>query len=130
DRDPEGRLAQKRVQEGAAGEPRSRGDQATGGEAHARDRRRERAGYGQACDRSEEEKVDEPEIEPCHRPLPRLHQTPVLGMEAQGSAGGNGSPLCNSSTEMPSGERTKAMRPSRGGRLIVTPPACSRAQAS
>ena len=29
--------------------------------------------------------------------------------------------VCSSSTEMPSGERTNAMWPSRGGRLIVTP---------
>ena len=31
------------------------------------------------------------------------------------------SPCCSSSTEISSGERTKAMRPSRGGRLMVTP---------
>jgi NhaB family Na+:H+ antiporter len=42
-------------------------------------------------------------------------------MEAQGSRGGSAPPRCSSSIEMPSGERTKAMRPSRGGRLIVTP---------
>ena len=36
----------------------------------------------------------------------------------------------DSSTEMLSGERTKAMRPSRGGRLMVTPCACRRAQAA
>jgi lactoylglutathione lyase len=37
-------------------------------------------------------------------------------METQGSTGGRAVPSCNSSMEMPSGERTKAMRPSRGGR--------------
>jgi hypothetical protein len=42
-------------------------------------------------------------------------------MLVQGSAGGSASSACSSSMEMPSGVRTKAMRPSRGGRLIVTP---------
>src|SRR5207302_1035137 len=50
-----------------------------------------------------------------------LYQEPVLAMLFQGSAGGSASAACSSSMEMPSGERTKAMRPSRGGRLIVTP---------
>jgi hypothetical protein len=49
------------------------------------------------------------------------YQTPVFGMLAQGSAGFNDGPCCSSSMEIPSGERTKAMRPSRGGRLMVTP---------
>ena len=49
------------------------------------------------------------------------HQCPVFSMLAQGSAGGRLSPACSSSTETLSGERTKAMRPSRGGRLMVTP---------
>ena len=49
------------------------------------------------------------------------HQAPVLGIEAHGSAGGSDGPRCSSSIEMRSGERTKAMWPSRGGRLIVTP---------
>ncbi len=39
-------------------------------------------------------------------------------------------PFCSSSTEMLSGERTNAMRPSRGGRLIVTPWSISRRQAA
>jgi hypothetical protein len=47
-------------------------------------------------------------------------------MLAQGSRGGNAAPLCSSSTEIESGERTNAMRPSRGGRLIVTPCSISR----
>ena len=46
------------------------------------------------------------------------HHSPVLGMEAQGSRGGR-RPSCSSSTEIRSGERTKAMWPSRGGRLMV-----------
>ncbi len=58
------------------------------------------------------------------------HQAPTLGIETQGSAGALAGPACSNSTEMPSGERTKAMWPSRGGRLMVTPPACSRAQVS
>ena len=37
-------------------------------------------------------------------------------------------PFCSSSIEMLSGERTKAMWPSRGGRLMVTPPSISRWQ--
>ena len=36
-------------------------------------------------------------------------------------AAGSGPPFCRISTEMLSGERTKAMLPSRGGRLMVTP---------
>src|SRR4051812_5981010 len=59
-----------------------------------------------------------------------LYHGPVLGMLVQGSAGGSGSPACNSSMEMPSGVRTKAMRPSRGGRLIVTPWAMKALQVS
>src|SRR5258708_3463983 len=51
----------------------------------------------------------------------RLHQWPVFGIDDQGSAGGFGSPFCNSSIECRSGERMKAMLPSRGGRLMVTP---------
>ena len=57
--------------------------------------------------------------------LTAAYQLPVFGIEAQGSAGGRRRPFCRSSTEMLSGERTKAMRPSRGGRLMVTPAALS-----
>jgi hypothetical protein len=53
--------------------------------------------------------------------LYRAYQWPVLGIDDHGSAGGFGSPFCNSSIECRSGERTKAMLPSRGGRLMVTP---------
>jgi hypothetical protein len=42
-------------------------------------------------------------------------------MLAQGSRAGNASPFCSNSIEIRSGERTNAMRPSRGGRLITTP---------
>ena len=56
----------------------------------------------------------------CKDPSPR-YQTPSFGIEAQGSRAGKAVPRCNNSTEMPSGERMNAMRPSRGGRLIVTP---------
>ena len=59
-----------------------------------------------------------------------FYQTPVLGMDSQGSCGGSGSPSCSNSIEIASGERTKAICPSRGGRLIVTPPLCRRAQSS
>ena len=60
----------------------------------------------------------------------RPYQEPVLGMLAQGSAGGSALPACSSSMEMPSGVRMKAMRPSRGGRLIVTPWAMKALQVS
>jgi hypothetical protein len=49
------------------------------------------------------------------------YQWPVFGIDSQGSCGGLGSPFCSSSIECRSGERTKAMLPSRGGRLMVTP---------
>jgi hypothetical protein len=49
------------------------------------------------------------------------YQWPVFGIELHGSAGGLGSPFCNNSIECRSGERTKAMLPSRGGRLMVIP---------
>ena len=51
----------------------------------------------------------------------QLYQKPVLGMLVQGSAAGSVPPACSTSIEMPSGMRMKAMRPSRGGRLMVTP---------
>jgi len=53
-----------------------------------------------------------------------------FGIDAQGSAGSSASPFWSSSIEMLSGVRTKAMRPSRGGRLIVTPPSISRLHVS
>jgi hypothetical protein len=56
------------------------------------------------------------------------YQCPVFGIELQGSAGGLASPFCNSSMECRSGERTKAIMPSRGGRLMVMPIFISRAQ--
>ena len=56
------------------------------------------------------------------------YQWPVFGIDDHGSAGGFGSPFCNSSIECRSGERTKAMLPSRGGRLMVTPAFISRSQ--
>ena len=54
-----------------------------------------------------------------------LYQLPELGIELQGSAGGRAGPSCSSSIEMPSGDLTKAMRPSRGGLSMLTPPFCS-----
>jgi hypothetical protein len=65
---------------------------------------------------------------PSTRNLPANHQTPVLGIDVHGSAGALASPFCKSSMEMLSGERMNAMRPSRGGRLIVTPAAIRLAQ--
>jgi hypothetical protein len=52
---------------------------------------------------------------------PLSHHFPLFGIETQGSLGGNGEPFCKISIECLSGERTKAILPSRGGRLIVTP---------
>src|SRR5205823_14495313 len=57
----------------------------------------------------------------CTKKLYKAYQWPVFGIEDHGSAGGFGSPFCNSSIECRSGERTKAMLPSRGGRLMVMP---------
>lgn len=54
----------------------------------------------------------------------RSYQLPIFGADAQGSATGRFSPFCRISIEMPSGERTNAMRPSRGGRLMVMPLSC------
>ncbi len=60
---------------------------------------------------------------PLKRPLSVIasYQPPIFGAEAQGSATGRFSPFCRISNEMPSGDFTKAMRPSRGGRLMVMP---------
>jgi len=58
----------------------------------------------------------------------QLYQEPVLGMLVHGSAAGSALPACSSSMEMPSGVRIKAIRPSRGGRLIVTPRAMNALQ--
>ena len=49
------------------------------------------------------------------------YQTPTFCMDFQGSAGSSLVPFCSSSMEMLSGERTKAIHPSLGGRLMVTP---------
>ena len=49
------------------------------------------------------------------------HGRPWLG-------GASAAPFCSSSTEISSGVRTNAMRPSRGGRLMVTPASISRSQ--
>ena len=49
------------------------------------------------------------------------YHTPTFCMDFQGSAGSRGVPFCSSSIDMLSGERTKAIQPSRGGRLMVTP---------
>lgn len=58
----------------------------------------------------------------------QTYQWPMLGIDAQGSCGAFGSPFCKSSIECRSGERTNAMLPSRGGRLMVTPAFCSFSQ--
>lgn len=57
------------------------------------------------------------------------HHLPVLGMDAHGSFLGWGeAPLCKSSMDTLSGDRMKARRPSRGGRLMVTPDFIRRSQ--
>src|SRR3981189_3096711 len=60
--------------------------------------------------------------------LPGAHQCPVFGIEVHGSAGGFASPFCKSSIECRSGERTNAICPSRGGRLMVMPSFIRRSQ--
>ena len=60
----------------------------------------------------------------------RLYQCPVFFIEAHGSCGASGSPYCRISIECLSGQRTNAILPSRGGRLIVTPAFISRSQVS
>src|SRR4029079_12914342 len=55
---------------------------------------------------------------------------PVFPIDFHGSCGGLGEPLCSNSIECLSGERTKAMTPSRGGRLMVTPAFIRRSQVS
>jgi hypothetical protein len=52
---------------------------------------------------------------------PPPHQWPVFGIDVHGSCGGSASPFCSSSIECKSGERTNAIWPSRGGRLMVIP---------
>jgi len=54
----------------------------------------------------------------------------VFGIERHGSLGGRAAPFCNSSIECLSGERTNAMVPSRGGRLMVTPAFMSRSHSA
>ena len=54
-----------------------------------------------------------------------LYQLPIFGNEAHGSRAGSAPLFCKSSSEIPSGVFTKAMNPSRGGRLISTPASCS-----
>ena len=62
---------------------------------------------------------------PPATPRKLRHHVPVFGIDAQGSAGGSAGPFWKSSMEMLSGVRMKAMCPSRGGRLMVTPPSMS-----
>ena len=56
---------------------------------------------------------------------PCAYHSPLFSIDAHGSSGARASPFCRSSIEMLSGERTKAMCPSRGGRLMVTPASIS-----
>ncbi len=60
---------------------------------------------------------------------PAYHR-PTFCMAVQGAAGASAGPFCSNSIDTLSGERTKAMRPSRGGRLIVTPWSMRRLQAA
>src|SRR3954453_2477032 len=54
-------------------------------------------------------------------PRPGPYQLPTFGIVVHGSCGGSASPCCRSSIEIPLGDLMNAMRPSRGGRLMVTP---------
>ena len=67
------------------------------------------------------------------RRLRRAPASPDAGVRhaAQGSAGAQRARrCCSNSIDILSGERTKAMRPSRGGRLMVTPCSIRRPQAA
>src|SRR4029078_992314 len=46
---------------------------------------------------------------------PRHHHSPTFGIDVHGSAGARAAPRWSSSTEIRSGDRMNAMRPSRGG---------------
>src|SRR5262249_12998608 len=59
-------------------------------------------------------------LAPCAKEGSHYH-LPVLAIETHGSFGGSGAPFCNSPMECLSVQRTKAITPSRGGRLMVTP---------
>ena len=72
----------------------------------------------------------DPFLHLAHPAGARAYHFPTLGMEAHGSCFGSGDPACRSSIEMPSGERTKAMWPSRGGRLMGIPASMSFRQVS
>src|SRR3546814_13686987 len=48
----------------------------------------------------------------------RRYHSPLLGIDAHGSAGASAAPACSNSPEMASGDRTNAIWPWRGGRLI------------
>src|SRR5437763_6598469 len=65
------------------------------------------------------DQVKEPTVGPAYH-------VPAFGIDAQGSAVGNAAPFWSSSIEIASGARTNALRPSRGGRMIVTPLSISR----
>src|SRR5262249_24517334 len=47
------------------------------------------------------------------------YHSPTFCIDDQGSLAGSALPFCSSSTEIRSGDRTNAMRPSRGGRESV-----------
>src|SRR3546814_12237481 len=49
----------------------------------------------------------------------RRYHSPLLGIDAHGSAGASAAPACSNSIEMASGVRTNAIWQPRGGRLIV-----------
>ena len=58
------------------------------------------------------------------------HHAPTFRIDIHGRAGASARPACSNSIEMPSGERTNAMRPSRRGRLMVPPCANNRSHAA
>ena len=60
--------------------------------------------------------------EPSNPPVRRvsLYQTPTFCIDFQGSAGASAAPFWSNSTEILSGERMKAIFPSRGGRLMTS----------
>ena len=100
------------------------GQRAERSAGHRRNAQRDSAGTGHR--RLDDRMIGAGQIEPAA--VGPAYHSPLFGIDDHGSAGARAAPFCSSSTEMLSGVRTKAIRPSRGGRLIVTPESIRRWQ--
>src|SRR6185369_13809610 len=95
----------------------------------ARDRRGAQLDSAGAGHRRLDERMLGPdEVEPAA--VGPAYHSPVFGIAAHGSAEASAAPFWRSSIEILSGLRTNAMRPSRGGRLMVTPASIRRRPSS